>query len=133
MRAAVGYTGSFAIGCLAFKRGPRRTAFITGGATVALLDMIMPDTMKKFYDQVGLTAMMARMGLGSYVRAPGYQGVGAYVKAPSYQGVGMLPMDDALAAYNDDALASELGAYVKAPSYQGVGDYGMWGNSHLDQ
>lgn len=132
--AALSYTGGYGVGQLLIKNERRRTAFITGAATAAVINLIMPGAVNRFIGGlpvVGsvLSQLPGMQGIGAYVEAPGYQAVGympnnalaAYVEAPGYQAVG---------SYADDALAGELGAYVEAPSYQAVG---MYGASHLDQ
>jgi hypothetical protein len=128
--AGFAYTSGYALGTLLIKNPKRRTAFITGSAAAAVVNLLMPGTIQGMLAQLpGIGPMMANLpGMSGYVEAPGYQGVGSYVEAPGYQGVGYA--DDMLAAYGDDALAGELGAYVDAPSYQGVG---MYAQSHLDQ
>lgn len=132
---AITYTGGYAVGSLLIKNPARRSAFITGAAAAAVINLLMPGQVNRMLVSLPvlgpqLARLPGMMGLGAYVSAPAYQGVGAYVSAPAYQGVGAY--DDAVAGlgYNQDALAGELGAYVSAPAYQGVG---MFDQSHLDQ
>jgi len=153
--AAVTYSSGYAIGTLVIKNDRRRTAFITGAATAAIVNALMPGQVNRLFTSIPVVGPMIQNipgmnGLGAYVDAPSYQAVGTYVDAPSYQAVGDLGMysnskdmlpgmgayapGDAVAGigYNDDALAGELGTYVESPGYQAVGDIGMYASSFLD-
>lgn len=132
--ALITYTGGYAVGQLAIKNDRKRTAFLTGAAAAAVINLIAPGAISGMLTRLPIIGpRLALMpGMNGYVSAPSYQGVGAYVSAPSYQGVGSYDNAVAGIGYSDDALAGELGAYVSAPSYQGVGDVGMYGSSHLD-